>query len=76
MEQINISELRANLLSYLKKAQAGQAFQVTSNGEVLATISSPDTLKQSARQALDELAKDAKLDDIITGSHETWDANQ
>lgn len=76
MEQINISDLRANLLSYLKKAQAGQPFTVASNGEVLATIASPDALKQSARQALDELAQDAEADDIITGTHETWNANQ
>ncbi|WP_257264249.1 type II toxin-antitoxin system Phd/YefM family antitoxin [Endozoicomonas sp. ONNA2] len=76
MEQINISELRANLLSYLKKAQAGQPFTVASNGEVLATIASPDALKQSARQALDELAQDAKADDIIADSRETWKASQ
>ncbi|MFK0570841.1 type II toxin-antitoxin system Phd/YefM family antitoxin [Endozoicomonas sp.] len=76
MEQINISELRANLLSYLKKAQSGQPFTVTSNGEVLATIASPDALKQSARDALAELAPDAQAEDILASTSESWDAMQ
>lgn len=76
MEHINISELRANLLSYLKKAQAGQPFTVTSNGEVLATIASPEALRQSARKALDELACDAQADDLTECTHEPWKAMQ
>lgn len=76
MEQIKISELRANLLSYLKKAQAGQPFMVTSNGEVLATIASPDALRQSARKALDELASSAQADDLTESINESWKAMQ
>ena len=76
MEQINISELRANLLSYLKKAQAGHPLTVTSNGEVLATIASPDALKQSARTALDDLASTAEADDVINSTDADWDAMQ
>lgn len=76
MEQINISELRSNLLSYLKKAQAGSPFIVTSNGEILATISSPDALKQSAKKSLDELSATAEAEDIINPDDETWNAMQ
>ncbi len=76
MEKIDISELRANLLRHLKKAQAGQPFTVASNGEAQATIASPAALQQSARQALDELAKDAKADNIIAGLYESWDASR
>ena len=76
MEQINISELRANLLSYLKKAQSGQALMVTSNGEVLATIASPDALKKSARKSLDDLAARAQADDIVGSDDTPWDAMQ
>ena len=76
MEQIKISELRANLLSYLKKASAGQPFMVTSNGEVLATIASPDALRQSARKALNELASSAQADDLTESINESWKAMQ
>ena len=76
MEQINISELRANLLVYLKKAQAGSPFVVTSNGEILATVCSPDALRQSAKKALYELSITAKADDIIDPDDELWDAMQ
>ncbi|PJE79894.1 hypothetical protein CI610_01118 [invertebrate metagenome] len=76
MEQVNISELRANLLNYLKKAQAGQPLMVTSNGEILATIASPDALKQSARKALDNLASNANADDVINSGDTPWDAMQ
>ncbi len=76
MEQINISELRANLLSYLKKAQSGQPVTVTSNGEALVTIASPVALRQSARKALNELASKARANDLTECTNEPWKAMQ
>ena len=76
MEQINISELRANLLSYLKKAKAGHPITVTSNGEVLATIAEPGALKESAKKTLSKLATTARADDIVESTNEPWDAMQ
>lgn len=76
MELINISELRANLLSYLKKAQAGQPVTVTSNGEILATIASPVALRQSAGKALNELASKSQADDLTECTNEPWKAMQ
>ena len=72
MEQINISDLRANLLKYLKKAQSGSPFSVTSNGEVLAAIIAPEALKISAKEALDDIAETAKADDIVEPVNAKW----
>ena len=76
MEQINISELRANLLTYLKKAKSGHPITVTSNGEVLATIAEPDALRHSAKKALSELATTAQIGDIVENTGESWSAMQ
>ena len=72
MEQINISELRSNLLKYLKKAQSGSPFSVTSNGEVLATISSLEHFKRSAKQSLKELSSNAEVGDVVTPIDSSW----
>lgn len=65
MNQVNISELRANLLDYLKKAQQGHPFTVTSNGQALAVICAPETLQKHARDTLKQIAKTAIADDVI-----------
>ncbi|WP_257285971.1 type II toxin-antitoxin system Phd/YefM family antitoxin [Endozoicomonas sp. SESOKO1] len=76
MEQVNISELRANLLDYLKKAQQGQPFLVTSNGQTLATVCAPDALKKFSRKTLKEVGKNAIADDIIDPLNEPWKNRQ
>ena len=76
MEQINITELRANLLDYLKRAQNGQPFLVTSNGQVLATISAPGSLQKHARKTLKKVAKTAIADDIISPTSEPWESQK
>lgn len=75
MEQVNISEFRANILKYLKRAKTGSPFSVTSNGEVLATVSSPEYLRETAQASLKELAATAKIGDIVTPTEESWDAS-
>jgi len=73
MEKVNISELRANLLNYLKKASEGHEIVVTSHGEVLATIVPPIDRYKSAKAKLKELAKTAVLHDVVSPSGEQWD---
>lgn len=73
METVNISELRANLLNYLKKAGEGQEILVTSHGEVLATIVAPNNRVKRARSRLDELARTAVIHDVISPTDEPWD---
>ncbi|PCJ11521.1 MAG: hypothetical protein COB04_18990 [Gammaproteobacteria bacterium] len=49
MQTINISDFRANLLSYLEKANAGKPISVTSNGKLLTTIAPPVNQRAAAK---------------------------
>ena len=74
METVNISELRANLLNYLKKAKQGDEIIITSHGEILATIVPPIDKNQQAKTKLKLLAETAVIGDIVTPTEDTWDA--
>ncbi len=76
MENVNITELRANLLKYLKKAQSGEQILITSGGQVLATLVAPIDLRRSSKRKLKQLSKAAILRDVISPTEETWNAAQ
>ncbi len=76
MISVNITELRANLLKYLNKAQHGEQITVTSNGQRLATIVAPIDQKQRAKTKLKRLAKTAKIHDVTSPIGVQWDAMQ
>ena len=75
MQTVNISEFRANLLKYLEKANAGEQISVTTNGKLIATIAPPVNQKQIAQQQLQQLAKNAKINDVVTPVDSDWDAH-
>jgi len=75
MQTINISDFRANLLKYLEKANSGEQISVTTNGKLIATITPPINKKQEAREQLAQLAKNAKIADVVTPTNTEWDAN-
>ena len=72
MDNVNISDLRANLLKYLKMAKGGESITVTSNGQVLATINPPLALKDAARSKLNELSQTAVVGDVTSPCEESW----
>ena len=74
MINVTISELRANLLKYLKIAQQGEQVNVTSKGAMLATLSPPIIQRNDAKAKLKKLAKTAVINDIVSPTGETWDA--
>lgn len=74
MQSINISEFRANLLSYLQKAHDGEELTVTSHGEVLATILPPIDKREKAKRALNALSKTAVIGDIVSPNNDDWKA--
>ena len=74
VETVNISELRANLLNYLKKAQEGHKIIITSNGETLATIMPPTDQNKEAKAKLKQLAKSAAIKDVVSPIGEEWNA--
>jgi len=71
---VTITDLRANLLKYLKLAQKGEQINVTSKGVPLATLTPPAIQRNEARERLKQLAKTARINDIVSPTHETWDA--
>ena len=74
MENVNISELRSNLLKYLKKAHNGEQITVTSNGQLLAIIAPPIEKHETAKAKLNKLAETAIIHDVLTPTKESWDA--
>ena len=74
MKNVSISEFRANLLTYLKQVQQGEQINVTSKGDILATLSSPVSQQKSAGMQLRKLAETAKIHDVISPAEESWDA--
>lgn len=75
-DSVNISELRANLLNYLKKVQQGEVITVTSNGQMLATLMPPVGQHEAAKASLQALAKTAVIHDVIGPVNEDWEAMQ
>lgn len=76
MKKVNITNFRANLLKYLNLVQLGEVITITSKGEILATISPPSEQKIEARRKLDDLAKTAEINDVISPIGENWNALQ
>jgi len=76
MKNVSISELRANLLKYLKLVQQGEAINVTSKGSVMATLTPPVSQQQAARFKLEKLATTAVIHDVVSPIGESWDALQ
>lgn len=74
MQNVTISDLRANLLSYLQKAHNGEELNVTSHGKVLATILPPVDKREKAKKALSALSKTAVINDIVSPTGDDWKA--
>jgi prevent-host-death family protein len=76
MKNVSISEFRAHLLKYLKLVQQGEPINVTSKGNVMATLTPPISLQDAARARLDALATTAVIHDVISPVDESWKATQ
>lgn len=48
MSEVNVTDLRQNLPSYLERARRGERIRVTSRGEVIAEISGPKAAEEEA----------------------------
>lgn len=48
MADVNVTDLRQNLPSYLERARRGERIRVTSRGEVIAEISGPKASEEEA----------------------------
>jgi prevent-host-death family protein len=76
---VNVTELRQNLPSYLKRVRQGERIRVTSRGQVIAELTPPATVAEDAVRARKRLRGslvryDQPFDPAV--SPEEWTASQ
>ena len=74
MRSIAVSELRNNLMSIIKKVQAGENIVVTSRGNEVAKLVPLENKNQKAKESLKELRKTAYVGDVLSPVNEDWRA--
>lgn len=67
MDDVNVTELRQNLPTYLEKASKGQHIRVTSRGRVIAEIGPPSVEPDAADAARERLRGSVVRFDDPTG---------
>jgi prevent-host-death family protein len=55
MTDVNVTDLRQNLPSYLERARRGERIRVTSRGAVIAEISPPKAAEDAAKLIREQL---------------------
>ena len=76
MIKVNVTELRANLPSYLGKVRKGEEIAVTSRGSVIARILPDRGGSQAARERLADLRRKCRIGDVIAPVGETWESGR
>ena len=74
MKRVNLTELRNHLPGYLAKVRSGEEILITSRGRAVARLLPVEEVKASARKALRELRKQARIGDVTSPLKESWDA--
>ncbi len=74
MDQIAVSEFRANMMKILKKIEHGASIDITSRGHVVAKLVPPDYSRRLARERLAEIGKKSTIGDIISPIDTKWEA--
>lgn len=74
--EVNVTELRQNLPSYLAEAGKGREIEVTSHGKVIARIVAGGIPGQEARERLLAARKHCMIGDIVSPTGEKWDAER
>ncbi len=76
MRDVNVTELRAHLPSYLRQVAEGEEIRVTQRGRVIARIVPEQNRRAQARAALAELSTTAWLGDIESPIGEAWSLDE
>ena len=75
MLEVNVTELRRNLPSYLRRVRAGEEILITSRGRGIAKLSPPRAVGELARGALEELRSRARIGDVVSPIDVPWAAD-
>jgi len=73
METVGVSELRENLMKYIKKVQAGVPVTITSRGHQVARLAPLEERMKESGKILRQLRKTAVLGDIVSPIEEEWE---
>jgi antitoxin (DNA-binding transcriptional repressor) of toxin-antitoxin stability system len=73
METVAVSEFRSNLMKFLRAISLGEKINITSRGKVIAKLVPPDDAIEDARKKLNEIGKNAVLQDITSPIGSKWD---
>jgi antitoxin (DNA-binding transcriptional repressor) of toxin-antitoxin stability system len=76
MMNVNVTEFRKNIQTYLAEVQTGQTVQLLRRGKVVAVLSPPSFAEDEARLKLETLRLHAKVGDVISSVDEIWEAER
>ena len=72
--EVNVTELRQNLPTYLAEVRKGREIEVTSRGRVIARIVAGGDDRQEARARLLAARKNCVVGDVVSPVDATWEA--
>ncbi|MGD9824040.1 type II toxin-antitoxin system Phd/YefM family antitoxin [Desulfobacter sp.] len=72
MQTVAVSELRANMMKIIKKIERGASIEISSRGKVVAKLVPPDRSRESARNKLAEIGKNAVIHDVVSPVDVEW----
>ena len=76
MLQVNVTELRNHLPTYLGRVRSGEEVAVTSRGKVIARLVPERDECVAARSRLEAIRKESWVGDVLSLSGETWEAER
>lgn len=76
MIQVNVTELRNHLPTYLRKVKKGEEVTVTSRGKVIARLVPETDECHMARSRLQAIRSISWVGDVLSPSGEFWEAER
>lgn len=76
MREVNVTELRNHLQSYLGQVQKGDELLVTLRGKVVARLLPGTDERAAARERLEALRRECRVGDVISPVEEVWEVER
>ena len=75
MQEVNVTELRNNLQTYLSLVKKGEELLLTSRGKAIARLTPVEDTRHCAREQLALLREKCRIGDVISPLAEKWEAS-
>ena len=76
MREVNVTELRNHLQSYLGQVQKGDELLITLRGKVVARLVPGADERAAARERLEVLRRKCRVGDVISPVEEAWEVER